>query len=96
MTGQFTIAITSGCANASSNSSRAEKICGWDGGHPGFTAGFSNSSCSYSQMEIYKVTRGPHYDADTTMAVPEPHYLAETTFTSCFLRKLSCVLGRDL
>jgi len=24
-------------------------------------------------MTTYKVTRGPHYDADATMAVPEPY-----------------------
>jgi len=23
-------------------------------------------------MRAYKVTRGPHYDADATMAAPEP------------------------
>jgi len=39
MTGQFTTAKTSGCANVSSNSSRAEKACGWDGGHSGLTVG---------------------------------------------------------
>jgi len=26
---------TSGCADVSSNSSRAEKVWGWDGRHPG-------------------------------------------------------------
>jgi len=31
----------------------------------------------------YKVTRGPHYDADATIAVPE------LNFTSYFLRKVS-------
>ena len=36
-TGMFTTAKTSGCANVSPNSSRAEKVCGWDGGHPGLT-----------------------------------------------------------
>jgi len=24
-------------------------------------------------MRTYKVIRGPHYDANATMAVPEPH-----------------------
>jgi len=38
-TGQFTTAKTSSCANVSSIDSRAEKICGWDGGHPGLTVG---------------------------------------------------------
>jgi len=37
MKGQFTTVKTSGCLNVSSNSSRAEKACGWDGGHPGLT-----------------------------------------------------------
>jgi len=25
-------------------------------------------------MRTYKVTRGPHYDADATVAVPEPKF----------------------
>jgi len=29
--------------------------------------------CSEGQMRTYKVTRGSHYDADATMAVPEPY-----------------------
>ena len=29
--------------------------------------------CFEGQMKVYKVTRGPHYDAEETMAVPEPH-----------------------
>jgi len=32
-------------------------------------AGFSNSNCSVGHM-TYKVTRGPHYDADARIAVP--------------------------
>jgi len=36
-----------------------------------YTAGVSNSNCSEGQM--IKVTRGPHYDADETVAVPEPY-----------------------
>ena len=32
-----TTAKTSGCANVSPNSSRAEKVWGWDGGHPWLT-----------------------------------------------------------
>jgi len=32
----FTTAKISGCANVSSNSSRVEKVYGWDGGHPKF------------------------------------------------------------
>jgi len=38
------------------------------------------------------VTRGTHYDACATMAVPEPQYLLETAFTSYFLRKLPWVM----
>jgi len=41
-------------------------------------------------MRTYEVTRGPHYYADATMAVPEPW---ETAFTSYFLRKVSLVMG---
>jgi len=33
-------------------------------------SGVSNSNCSEGQMKTYKVTRGPHYDADATLAVP--------------------------
>jgi len=36
-------------------------------------------------MRTYKVTKGLHYNADATTAVPEP----ETAFTSYFLWKLS-------
>jgi len=36
------------------------------------TAGVSNSNCAEGQMKTYKVTRGPHYDADSTMALLEP------------------------
>jgi len=35
-TGKSTTARTSSCANVSSIYSRAEKICGWDGGHQGW------------------------------------------------------------
>jgi len=35
-------------------------------------AGISNSNLSEGQMWNYKVIRGPHYDVDETMAVPEP------------------------
>jgi len=31
-----------------------------------------NSSCSEGQIRANKVTRGTHYDAVATMAVPEP------------------------
>jgi len=37
MTGQFTTAKTSGCANVLLNRSRAEKVYSWYGGHPGLT-----------------------------------------------------------
>ena len=43
----------------------------------------SNSNCSVGHMRTYKVTHGPHNDADTTIAVPE------LNFTSNFLRKVS-------
>jgi len=33
----------------------------------------SNSNCSEVQMRTYKVSRGPYYDADATMAIPEPY-----------------------
>jgi len=42
----------------------------------------SNSNCSEGQMRTYKVTqgpdydlttRGPNYEADATLAVPEPY-----------------------
>jgi len=36
-----------------------------------FKPGVPNSSCSVGQMRTCKVTRGPHYDADETIAVPE-------------------------
>jgi len=37
MTWQVINAKTSGCADVSSNSCRAEKVCGRDGRHPGLT-----------------------------------------------------------
>jgi len=36
-----------------------------------FTPGVSN--CSESQIRTFKATRGPRYDADATMLVPEPY-----------------------
>jgi len=36
----------------------------------GHKSGVSNPNCSEGQIRIYKVTRGPHQDADVTMAVP--------------------------
>jgi len=44
-------------------------------------------------MKTYKVTRGPHYDAGATMAVPEPRYLLGTAFISYFLGKVSWVIA---
>jgi len=32
-----------------------------------------NSNCFEEQMRTYQVTRGPHYDADTKIAVPETY-----------------------
>jgi len=40
---------------------------------PQFGTGASNSNCSEGQIKTYKVTRGPRYAADVTMAVPEPY-----------------------
>jgi len=37
----------------------------------GYNAGASNSNCSLGQIKTCKVTRGPHHDADATIAVPE-------------------------
>jgi len=34
-------------------------------------AGVSNSNCSVGQTGTYKVTRGPHFDAEATIALPE-------------------------
>jgi len=34
-------------------------------------------------MSSNKVTRGPHYDADTTMAVPEPYHKQLLHLISC-------------
>jgi len=45
-------------------------------------------------MRTYKVTRGPHYDADVIMAVLESHYLVKSAFTSYFLRMLAWALGK--
>jgi len=35
--------------------------------------GVSNSNWSVGQMRTYEVIRGPHYNADATMVVPEPY-----------------------
>jgi len=48
-----------------------------------FIPGVSNSNCSVGHMRTYKVTCGPHYDADATIAVPE------LNLTPYFLRKVS-------
>jgi len=40
--------------------------------------GVSNSNCSVGHMRTYKVTLGPHYDADATKALlklPENSFL---------------------
>ena len=36
------------------------------------TSGFSNTNCSEGQIRTYEATGGRHYDADATMAIPEP------------------------
>jgi len=33
--------------------------------------GISNWNCSVGHIKTFKVTRGPHFDADATMAVPD-------------------------
>jgi len=48
-----------------------------------YKAGVSNSSCSEGQIRSYKVTRGPHYDADATMAVPQPYKKQLSHIISC-------------
>jgi len=47
-------------------------------------AGVSNSNFSGGQTRTYKVTRGPHYEADATMAV---HELTRNSFYILFLAK---------
>jgi len=47
------------------------------------TTGVSNSSCSEGQMWTYKETQGPHYDADATVAVPEPYEKQLLHLISC-------------
>jgi len=49
----------------------------------------SNSNFSGGQMKTREVTWGPHYDADETMAVPEPHWKQ-------FLHLISCERYRAL
>ena len=53
------------------------------------TARVSKSNCSVDHMRTYKITRGPHCDADETIAVPE------SNFTSYFLRKVSWIIGKS-
>jgi len=38
---------------------------------PWSSAGVSNSNWSVGQMGTYKAIRGPHYDAEATIVVPE-------------------------
>jgi len=45
-------------------------------------------------MGTYEVTRGPHYDADATMAVPS-WTLPEKAFTSYFLPRVLWVTGKS-
>jgi len=45
-------------------------------------------------MRSHKVTPGPHYDSDATIAASEDPYILETAFTSYFLRKVSWVIGK--
>jgi len=48
-----------------------------------FRAGVSNSICSVGQMRTYKVTRGPHYDTNATMALPQPYKKQLLHLISC-------------
>jgi len=48
-----------------------------------FRSGVSHSNCSVGQIRTYKVTRGPHYDADAIMAVPQPYKKQLLHLTSC-------------
>jgi len=56
---QFTTAKTPGCANISSNSRWAEKVCGWHGGHPGLTVWnllklHKNCGCAWSTQAYFQ------------------------------------------
>jgi len=52
--------------------------------HFEFRPAVSNSNCSVGQMRTSEITRGPHYDADETIAVPE---LTEKSFYVLFPAK---------
>jgi len=54
---------------------------------PSLIFGVSNSNFSVGQKRTYKVTRGPHYDADETMALPEPYWKQLVTYY--FLREVT-------
>jgi len=43
----------------------------------------SNTKCSEGQIRTYKATGGPQYDADATIAVPEPYKKQLLHFISC-------------
>ena len=47
-------------------------------------AGVSNSNCSVGHMKAFKVTRGPHYNAD---AITADLNLLETAIASLFPEK---------
>jgi len=54
---QFTTEKTLGCANVSLNSSRAETVWSWDGGHPGLTVwNFLNYTSIESVHKVRKKT----------------------------------------
>jgi len=50
---------------------------------PNLKPGVSNSNCFEGQMRANKVTRGPHYDANATMMVPEPYKKQFSHLISC-------------
>ena len=49
------------------------KLLGVLSKHSANNPGSSNSNLPWGPNETYNVTRGPHYDADATVAVPEPY-----------------------
>ena len=62
-------AKTSGSANVSSNSSRAEKVCGHDGRHPGLTVwNFRNYTRIENAHEVRKKT-SVFYNVDLSLCI---------------------------
>jgi len=59
-----------------------------------YEAGVSSYNCYQGQMRSSKITRGPHYEADATIAVYLK--LLETYFTAYFLRKVSADISNTV